>query len=70
MNILHGLSYCEKVEEIKIQDASFLTNEDLDTLSHLPKLQKLELDKLGYVGLSELSSTQLARIANLELMSF
>ena len=62
MNILHGLSYCEKVEEIKIQDASFVTNEDLDTLSHLPKLQKLELVKLGYLGLSELSSSEYKRI--------
>ena len=60
-NTLQGLAYCEKIEEIRIQDASFVTNEDLDTLSHLPKLQKLELVKLGYLDMDDLSSGQYER---------
>ena len=52
------MTYCEKIEEIGILDASFVTNEDLDTLSHLPTLQKLELGKLGHLEMRELSMNE------------
>ena len=60
--VLDNLAYCEEIEDVKIFNAKFVTNDDLSIISNLPKLQTLELVKLGRLEMNELSNKRYKEI--------
>ena len=54
-SLLQNLASCEKIEEVKLLNAKFVTNNDLNAISLMSKLQKLEFVKLGRLDMGQLS---------------